>query len=40
LRVVGFEEGFIAQPDRFVQRIVAIREASDTQYPVRYAISN
>ena len=40
LRVVGFEEGFIAQPDRFVQRIVAIREASDTSYPVRYAISN
>ncbi len=40
LRVVGFEEGFMAQPDRFVQRIVAIRETSDTPTPVRYAISN
>jgi len=34
LHVVGFEEGFIAQPDRFVQRIVAIRETDSTQTPV------
>ena len=40
LRVVGFEEGFIAQPDRFVQRIVAVREDGDVPTPVRYLISN
>jgi SAM-dependent methyltransferase len=26
LRVVAFEEGFLPQPDRFVQRIAAVRE--------------
>lgn len=40
LRVVAFEEGFLAQPERFVQRIVAVRETSDTQTPVRYPLSN
>jgi SAM-dependent methyltransferase len=40
LRVVAFEEGFLAQPDRFVQRIVAVREADGTQTPVRYSLSN
>lgn len=27
LRVVAYEEGYLAAPDRFVQRIVAVREA-------------
>jgi hypothetical protein len=40
LRVVAFEEGFLAQPDRFVQRIVAVRESQGTETPVRYSLSN
>jgi hypothetical protein len=38
LRVVAFEEGFLAQPERFVQRIVAVRETDATQMPVRYPL--
>jgi len=38
LRVVAFEEGFLPQPERFVQRIVAVREASDAQAPARYPL--
>ena len=38
LRVVTFEEGFLAQPERFVQRIVAVRETDGTQTPVRYPL--
>jgi len=40
LRVVAFEEGFLAQPERFVQRIVAVRETQGTETPVRYPLSN
>jgi SAM-dependent methyltransferase len=40
LHVVAFEEGFLANPDRFVQRIVAVRETDSTQTPVRYLLSN
>ena len=40
LRVVAFEEGFMAQPERFVQRIVAVRETTSTDSPVRYPLSN
>jgi SAM-dependent methyltransferase len=40
LRVIAFEEGFLPQPDRFVQRIVAVRETQDTQTPERYPLSN
>ena len=40
LRVVAFEEGFLDSPERFVQRIVAVREISETQTPVRYPLSN
>ena len=40
LRVVAFEEGFLAQPERFVQRIVAVRETQGTETPVRYSLSN
>ncbi len=29
LRVVAYEDGFLAAPDRFVQRIAAVREAQD-----------
>lgn len=29
LRVVAYEDGFLAGPDRFVQRIAAVREAGD-----------
>ncbi len=28
LRIVAFEDGFLTDPDRFVQRIVAVRESS------------
>lgn len=38
LRVVAFEEGFLTQPERFVQRIVAVRETDATQMPVRYPL--
>jgi SAM-dependent methyltransferase len=38
LRVVAFEEGFLEQPDRFVQRIVAVRESLHAQTPVRYPL--
>jgi SAM-dependent methyltransferase len=38
LRVVAFEEGFLAQAERFVQRIVAVRETQGTETPVRYPL--
>jgi SAM-dependent methyltransferase len=37
LRIVAFEEGFLASPDRFVQRIVAVREMASeatSRYPL------
>jgi SAM-dependent methyltransferase len=40
LRIVAFQEVFIAEPDHFVQRILAVRETGDTQTPVRYPLSN
>ena len=39
LRVVAFEEGFLDLPERYVQRIVAIRELSSAQTPVRYPLN-
>ena len=39
LRVVAFEEGFLAQPDRFVQRIVAVREVDRNDLPIRYPLT-
>ena len=39
LRVVAFEEGFLAEPERFVQRIVAVLEAHSAQTPVRYPLN-
>jgi SAM-dependent methyltransferase len=38
LRVVAFEDGFIDQPARFVQRIVAVNSTTDTAPPTRYAL--
>jgi hypothetical protein len=38
LRVVAFEEGFLPQPDRFVQRIVAVRETDTHPTAVRYPL--
>jgi len=38
LRVVAFEEGFLAGPDRFVQRIVAARPDNNPAQPARYPL--
>ena len=38
LRVVAFEEGFLSAPERFVQRLVAVREAPHRDAPVRYRL--
>ena len=46
LRVVAYEEGFLpagipaGAPERFVQRIVAVREASSAGAPARYLLSD
>jgi len=38
LRVVAFEEGFLSSPDRFVQRIVAVRAQAHANSPIRYPL--
>ena len=38
LRVIGYEDGFLAGPDRFVQRIAAVHEASTGGVPARYPL--
>jgi SAM-dependent methyltransferase len=38
LRVVAFEEGFAREPDRFVQRLVAVRERAGEAAPARYPL--
>ena len=40
LRVVAYEDGFLAAPERFVQRIAAVRErgAPDAAAPPRYPL--
>ncbi len=38
LRVVAFEEGFASEPDRFVQRLVAVRERSGKPVPERFRL--
>jgi 2-polyprenyl-3-methyl-5-hydroxy-6-metoxy-1,4-benzoquinol methylase len=38
LRIVAYEDGFLADPDRFVQRLAAVREAGGDEarrYPLR-----
>ena len=36
LRVVAYEDGFEAAPERFVQRIVAVRESAGLPQPARH----
>ncbi|NUZ05027.1 methyltransferase domain-containing protein [Piscinibacter koreensis] len=36
LRVVAYEDGFLEAPERFVQRIVAVREAAEAPAPARH----
>ena len=39
LRVVAFEDGFEAEPARFVQRIVAVKEPPGAHPPRRYSLA-
>ncbi len=38
LRVVAYEDGFLPDPGRFVQRIAAVREAPGGEQPARYPL--
>jgi SAM-dependent methyltransferase len=38
LRIVAYEDGFLAAPDRFVQRIAAVREAALSATAARYPL--
>ena len=38
LRVIGFEDGFAAAPDRYLQRIAAVREDRSTDRPRRWSL--
>jgi SAM-dependent methyltransferase len=38
LRIVAFEDGFLTDPERFVQRLVALREAA-APGPLRYPLA-
>ncbi len=38
LRVVAFEDGFLEEPPRFVQRIAAVRESPGHAVPVRHPL--
>ena len=38
LRVVAYEEGFLSSPERFMQRIVAVRPVACMSTPPRYAL--
>ena len=40
LRVVAYEDGFLEAPERFVQRIAAVREASSGGAPARYPLQD
>jgi SAM-dependent methyltransferase len=39
LRVIGYEDGFLPAPDRFMQRVVAVREKSSSNLPARHALA-
>ena len=39
LRVVAYEDGFLSHPDRFIQRIAAVREISSPGSTPRYPLS-
>ena len=38
LRTIAYEDGFLDDPARFVQRIVAVRERASTGVPARHAL--
>jgi len=38
LRIVAFEDGFLAEPDRFVQRLAAVREPPGVPLAARYPL--
>jgi SAM-dependent methyltransferase len=38
LRIVAYQDGFLSDPDHFVQRIVAVKESPQTPTSQRYAI--
>ena len=38
LRVVAYEDGFLDEPARFVQRIAAVREAATSTVPTRHPL--
>ncbi len=38
LRIIGFEDGFLAEPERFVQRVAAVREAPGADGARRYPL--
>jgi len=38
LRIVAFEDGFLREPERFVQRLVAVRESPSQPLPARYPL--
>lgn len=38
LRVVAFEDGFVGAPDRFVQRLVAVRQGAAQGQPHRWVL--
>ena len=40
LRIVAYEDGFLATPERFVQRVVAVRESADALLPPRYPLDS
>jgi len=39
LRVVAYEDGFEPEPERFVQRIVAVREGAGLPRPARFSLA-
>ncbi len=39
LRVIAYEDGFLSEPDRFMQRIVAVRKKSASISPARYPLT-
>jgi SAM-dependent methyltransferase len=38
LRIVAFEDGFLGAPERFVQRVAAVRERAGATAPPRYPL--
>ena len=40
LRVIAYEDGFLSAPDRFMQRVAAVREKSASNQPPRHALQS